>query len=239
MKPNWSTQTDMAQGRSTTYDAGLQRYFNKVYNMMAFGLVVTGLIAYVTANTPALFQAINGSILGIVVALAPLGILFFGLSPAKVARMSVGAVTGIYLLLTALIGLSMSYIFVAYTGASIAKVFFITAGTFAAMSIYGYTTKRDLSKMGSFLVMAVIGLIIASVVNMFLQSPMMQYVISGIGVIAFTGLTAVDTQRIKETYNSAMDRDSMMKLVIMGALNLYLDFINLFQFLLMFLGNRE
>jgi FtsH-binding integral membrane protein len=219
MEPNWSTQTNTAHGQSKTIDVGLQRYFNKVYNMMAFGLVVTGLIAYITASTPALFQAVNGS--------------------AKVSRMSVGAVTGLYLLITGLMGLSMSYVFVAYTGESVAKVFFITAGTFSVMSIYGYTTKKDLSKLGSFLIMGVIGLIIASVVNMFLQSPIMQYVISGIGVLVFTGLTAVDTQRIKETYNSAYDRDSLMKLAIMGALNLYLDFINLFQFLLMFLGNRE
>lgn len=238
MEPNWSTQTDMSRS-TTTFDAGLQRYFHKVYNMMAFGLVVTGFMAWITASTPALFQAVNGTILGLVIMFAPLGILFFGLTPAKVSRMSVGAVTSLYVLLTALIGLSMSYIFVVYTSESIAKVFFITAGTFAAMSIFGYTTKKDLSKLGSFLFMAVIGLIIASIVNIFLKSPMMQYVISGIGVIAFTGLTAVDTQRIKETYNAAYDRDSMFKLAIMGALNLYLDFINLFQFLLMFLGNRE
>ncbi|HRQ60173.1 MAG TPA: Bax inhibitor-1/YccA family protein [Alphaproteobacteria bacterium] len=222
-----------------TVDRGLQAYMQKVYNMMAFGLVVTGFVSWVTYQTPALFEAIHGSWIGLVVALSPLAILFFGLTPSRVSRMSVGGVAGIYVLLTALIGLSLSYIFAVYSGESIARVFFITAGMFAATSIYGYTTKRDLSAMGSMMVMAVIGIIIASLVNLFLQSSAMAFAISVIGVIAFTGLTAWDTQRIKETYSYAMAQTEATKLAIMGALSLYLDFINLFQFLLHLLGNRE
>lgn len=228
-----------AQTQTQTIDRGLQAHMQKVYNVMALGLVVTGIVAYATAHTPGLFNVIHGTWMGIIVMLAPLGIIFFGLTPHKVSRMSVTAVNGLYYALTALIGLSMSYIFVAFTGDSVARVFFITAGMFAATSIYGYTTKKDLSSLGSLMFMGVIGIIIASIVNIFLQSAMMQFVISVIGVIAFTGLTAWDTQRIKETYNAAMAQSEAAKLATMGALSLYLDFINLFQFLLHLLGNRE
>lgn len=227
------------KSRETVIDRGLQAYMQKVYNMMAVGLVVTGFVSWFTYQTPALFQMVNGTWLGLVIALAPLGILFFGLTPNKVARMSGTAVNGIYFLLTALIGLSLSYIFAVYTGESVARVFFITAGMFAATSIYGYTTKRDLSGMGSLMIMGVIGIIIASLVNIFLQSTMMSFVISVVGVIAFTGLTAWDTQRIKETYSYAMGQTEAGKMATMGALSLYLNFINLFQFLLQLLGNRE
>ena len=153
--------------------------------------------------------------------------------------MSTGAVSGLYFLLTGLIGLSMSYIFAVYSSESIARVFFVTAGMFAATSIYGYTTKKDLAAMGSFLFMGLIGLIIAMVVNIFLQSTMMQFVISGVGVLIFTGLTAWDTQRIKETYHASHGSETLTKMATMGALSLYLDFINLFQFLLQIMGNRE
>lgn len=236
MEPNRST---LSQTQAGTFDAGLQKYMQRVYNVMAAGLVLTGFVAYVTAQTPALFNAINGSLLGLVVALAPLGIIFFGLTPNKVARMSTAAVSGLYFLMTGLIGLSLSYIFVAYTGESVARVFFIAAGMFAATSIYGYTTKKDLSGMGSFLMMGLIGLIIAMLVNIFLQSTMMQFVISGIGVVLFAGLTAWDTQRIKETYHYSHGSVTLTKMATMGALSLYLDFINMFQFLLMIFGNRE
>lgn len=237
-------ETKMDTNRSTiaqtgAIDAGLRSFFQKVYNKMAIGLVFTGVIALVTASTPALFNAIHGSWLGLVVALAPLGILFFGLTPRRVATMSAASVSGVYFLLTGLIGLSMSYIFMAYTGESVARVFFIAAGMFAATSIYGYTTKKDLAGMGSLMFMGLIGIIIAMIVNIFLQSAMMQFVISVIGVIVFTGLIAWDTQRIKETYNSAYGEKDLSKLATMGALSLYLDFINLFQFLLALLGSRE
>lgn len=221
-------------------DAGLQAYMQRVYNVMALGLVFTGAIAYLTSQTPALFQAIHGSLLGIVVMLAPLGIMFFGLTPHKVARMSVGAVTGLYFLLTGLFGLSLSYIFLMYSSESIARVFFITAGMFSATSIYGYTTKKDLTAMGSLMFMGLIGVIIAGIVNIFLQSTMLHFITSVIGVIVFTGLTAWDTQRIKEMYSLAHGADALAKTAIMGALSLYLDFINLFVMLLrLFGGSRD
>jgi FtsH-binding integral membrane protein len=220
-------------------DAGLQAYMQRVYNVMAAGLVVTGLVAYFVASTPQLIQAVHGTFLGIVVALAPLGIIFFGLTPAKIRNMSVGTVTGLYFLLTGLFGLSLSYIFLVYTADSITRVFFITASMFAATSIYGYTTKKDLTSMGSLMFMGLIGIIIASLVNIFLQSAMMHFVTSVIGVIVFTGLTAWDTQRIKETYSMSYGRDGMMKTAVMGALSLYLNFINLFVMLLQLFGNRN
>lgn len=236
MEPNRST---LNQTRTASFDVGLQSYMQRVYNVMAAGLVLTGFVAYVTYQTPALFQAVNGTILGLVIALAPLGIIFFGLTPNKVARMSTAAVSGLYFLMTGLIGLSLSYIFAVYSGESIARVFFITAGMFAATSIFGYTTKKDLSAVGSFAIMGVIGLIIAMIVNIFLQSTMMQFIISGVGVLCFTLLTAWDTQRIKETYHYSHGSETLTKMATMGALSLYLDFINLFQFLLMLFGNRE
>lgn len=236
MELNRSTATPV---QGATFDVGLQKYMQRVYNVMAAGLVLTGFVAYVTYQTPALFQAVNGTILGLVVALAPLGIIFFGLSPRRIMGMSTTAVSGLYFLLTGLIGLSLSYIFAVYSGDSIARVFFVTAGMFAATSIYGYTTKRDLAAMGSFLFMGLIGLIIAMIVNIFLQSSAMQFVISGAGVLIFTGMTAWDTQRIKETYHYGHGSETLTKLATMGALSLYLDFINLFQFLLQFMGNRE
>lgn len=220
-------------------DEGLRSHFLRVYNVMGAGLAVTGFTAWTTAQIPGLFQAVNGSILGLIIALAPLGIIFFGLTPNKVARMSTTAVNGLFFLMTALIGLSMSYIFVAYTGISVARTFFITAAMFGAMSIWGYTTKRDLSTMGSLLFMALIGMIIAMIVNIFLQSAMMHYIVSGIGVVLFTLLIGFDTQRIKEMYHPAHGMEANMKMATMGALSLYLDVINLFQFLLQFLGNRN
>lgn len=236
MEPQRSTYT---QTQGTTFDAGLQKFMQRVYNVMAAGLVITGFVAWMTYQTPQLFAAVNGTMLGVVISLAPLGILFFGLTPRKVMSMSTSTVSALYFLMTGLIGLSMSYIFAIYSGDSIARVFFITASMFAATSIYGYTTKKDLSGMGSFMVMGIIGILIAMIVNIFLQSSMMQFVISVVGVICFTGLTAWDTQRIKETYNYAHGSDALTKLATMGALSLYLDFINLFQFLLALLGNRE
>ncbi len=220
-------------------DAGLREHFVRVYNMMAGGLVVTGGVAYAVSQMPQVMQAIHGSFLGIIVALAPLGIIFFGLNPRKLHSMSVSSVTGLYFLLTGLFGLSLSYIFLAYSGESIARTFFITASMFAGMSIYGYTTKKDLSGMGSLMFMGLIGIIIASLVNLFMQSSGLQFAISIIGVIVFTGLTAWDTQRIKETYNVGYGSEGLAKLAVMGALSLYLDFINLFMMLLRLFGNSR
>lgn len=228
-----------ASVRGVTYDAGLRAHFSRVYNTMALGLVVTGAVSYGVASVPELFKMFNGSILGIIVALAPLGIVFFGLTPAKIHRMSLGSVSGLYYLLTALFGISLSYIFAMYSTESIARVFFITAGMFAGTSIFGYTTKKDLSGMGGLMIMGLIGIIIASLVNIFLQSTMMQFVTSVMGVIIFTGLTAWDTQRIKETYSEANGSESNAKMAVMGALSLYLNFINLFMMLLRLMGSQR
>ena len=223
-----------------TIDAGLRSYMQKVYNVMTMGLVVTGALAFLVASTPALTSLfLANKIVFWIVALSPLGIIFFGLTPSKVQRMNGSTVTGLFFLMTALIGISMASIFFVYSGASIARVFFITSGTFAATSIYGYTTKRDLAGMGSFMFMGLIGIIIASIVNIFLKSSGLHFAISILGVLIFTGLTAWDTQRIKETYSAAYDRSNLNKLAVMGALRLYLDFINMFQFLLSLLGNRN
>ena len=224
---------------ATTVDAGLRAHMQRVYNTMALGLVVTGFVSYFVAATPQLFQMFHGTILEWVVMLAPLGIVFFGLTPSKVQRMPLGAVAGLYYLLTALFGISLSYIFMVYAAESIARVFFITAGMFAATSIYGYTTKKDLSSLGSLMFMGLIGIIIAGLVNIFLQSAMVHFVTSVIGVVVFTGLTAWDTQFIKESYHSSMGREGSSKMAVMGALNLYLNFINLFMMLLRLMGDRR
>ena len=218
-------------------DQGLRSYMLGIYNYMALGLGLTGLVATLVASSPALLQAIYGSPLQFVVMLAPVGFVFF-LSfrlhaiQASTAQMLFWAYSG-------LMGLSLSWIFLAYTGASVAKVFFVTAGTFGAMSLYGYTTQKDLTGLGSFLLMGLIGLILASLVNIFVKSSAFEFVISAIGVLIFTGLTAYDTQVIKSEYIEGDDREIMMKKSIMGALRLYLDFINLFLHLLRFLGDRR
>jgi hypothetical protein len=226
-----------AQAEAAQIDVGLRQYMLRVYNYMTGGLALTGVIAYLTANSPTMLNAIYGTPLQWVVMLAPLGfvlVLSFG-----VHRMSAGVAQILFWAFAAVMGLSISYIFLAYSGASIARVFFITAGTFAAMSLFGYTTKRDLTGMGSFLFMGLIGIIIAMVVNLFLASSALDFAISVIGVLVFTGLTAYDTQRIKEMYVEADGAAVMTKKAIMGALNLYLDFINLFIMLLRLFGSRE
>ncbi len=220
-------------------DEGLRAHFQRVYNTMALGLVLTGVTAYGVAMTPDLFRAVHGTFLGLIIALSPLGIIFFGLTPYRMHRMSVAKVSGLYYLLTALMGVSLSYIFMVYSGESITRVFFITAAMFAATSIYGYTTRKDLSSMGSMMFMGLIGLLIASIVNIFMQSTMMNFVISWVGVIVFTGLTAWDTQNIKETYNASYSGETSAKLAVMGSLSLYLNFINLFMMLLRIMGNNR
>ena len=227
-------------GSRTGVDAGLRAHMQNVYNMMAAGLVLTGVVSWFVATTPALQQAVFGNqIVYLIIVFSPLAIIFFGFNPQRMAKMSVTAVALTYFGFVSLMGLSMSSIFLMYKIGSIAQVFFITAGTFSAMSIYGYTTKRDLTSMGSFLMMGLIGLIIASVVNFFMQSSMMSFIISIVGVGIFIGLTAWDTQRIKESYSESLGRDTKMKMAFSGALSLYLDFINLFMMLLRLLGNRN
>lgn len=218
-------------------DEGLRSYMLRVYNYMASGLALTGIIAFLTASSETMIQAIYGTALMWVVMLAPLGFVFF--LSFRINKMSFSAAQLTYWAFAAVMGLSVAWIFLAFTGASIARVFFITAGTFAAMSLYGYTTKRDLSGWGSFLFMGLIGIILAAIVNMFIGSTALQFAISVIGVIVFTGLTAYDTQSIKELYYEADSREVAGKKSVMGALRLYLDFINLFIMLLHLLGARR
>lgn len=227
-----TARTDVGQ-----IDVGLRRYMLSVYNYMAGGLAVSGLIAYLVASSPTVLRAVWGSGLMWVVVLAPVAVVFF--FSFRIQKMSFGAAQLTYWVYAALNGVALSFIFIAYTQTSIARVFFITAATFAAMSLYGYTTRRDLSGFGSFLFMGLIGIIIASLVNLFLQSSAMSFAISVIGVLVFVGLTAYDTQKIKEWYVANEDGATMGKKAIFGALNLYLDFINLFLMLLRLFGSSR
>jgi uncharacterized protein len=215
-------------------DEGLRSYMLQVYNYMGLGLAITGVVAFLVAATPALYVPIFTTPLKWVVMLAPLGFVFF--LGAKIQTMSVSAAQMTFWAFAAVMGLSMASIFLVFTGASIARVFFITAAMFGSMSLYGYVTKRDLSGWGSFLFMGLIGIIIAMVVNIFLQSAAVQFAVSVIGVLVFTGLTAYDTQRIKEMYYELDAADVATRKAIMGALSLYLNFINMFVMLLQLFG---
>ena len=227
-----------AQAQSAAlFDEGLRQHMLRVYNYMGAGLVITGLIAFIVGSTPALYVPIFSSPLKWVVMLAPLAfILFFSF---KAESMSSSTARAMFFAFAAVMGISLSSIFVVFTGESIAKVFFITAATFGAMSLYGYTTKRDLTGMGSFLMMGLFGVIIASLVNLFIASSALQFVVSVVGVLVFAGLTAWDTQKIKEMYSEADDHQSAGRKAVMGALALYLDFINLFLMLLRLFGGRR
>ena len=231
-------------------DEGLRQYMLRVYNYMASALALTGVIAYVTASMSIvandagqitgltqLGATLFGSPLKWVVMLAPLGFVFF--LSARINRMGFSTAQTVFWVFAGLMGISFATIFIAYTGASITRVFFITAGTFAGMSLYGYTTKKDLTGWGSFLFMGLIGIIIASIVNMFIASSALHFAISVIGVLVFVGLTAYDTQKIKNMYLESDDGETMGKKAIMGALKLYLDFINLFIMLLHLFGQRR
>ena len=231
------TRGQVGAAADTRVDEGLRAYMLRVYNYMGSGLLLSGIVAYGVANTPALMNAIFGTPLMWVVMLAPLGLVMF--LSARIEKMSAGAAQATFWVFAALMGASLASIFVVYTQTSIVRVFMITSVTFGAMSLYGYTTKRDLSAWGSFLMMGLIGIIVASIVNIFIESSMMQWVISVIGVLVFTGLTAYDTQKIKEMYSHADSEATMGKKAIMGALRLYLDFINLFLMLLHLFGNRN
>jgi uncharacterized protein len=234
-QPRWTVQS---AGTRVDIDVGLREYMLRIYNYMASGLALTGIVAYLFASS-GMYASLAKTPLIYLVMLAPFGfvlVLSFGIN-----RISAGTAQLLFWLFSGVMGLSLASIFMLYTGASIARVFFITAGTFAAMSIYGYTTQRDLSQFGSFLMMGLIGIILASLVNIFLASSALQFAISVIGVIVFVGLTAWDTQRIKEMYFEIDHSDGQIagKTAIMGALSLYLDFINLFMMLLQLLGVRR
>ena len=218
-------------------DEGLRSYMLRVYNYMASGLALTGIVAYAVSSSPQAMHAIFGTPLFWLVVLAPLGLVFF--LSARINAMQASTAQALFWVYAALMGVSLASIFVVYTGESIARVFFITAGSFAGLSLYGYTTKRDLSGFASFLMIGLIGVIIASVVNLFLHSSGLQFAISVIGVLVFAGLTAYDTQAIKEMYYAGDDGSVATKKSVMGALRLYLDFLNLFLLLLQLFGNRR
>jgi FtsH-binding integral membrane protein len=217
-------------------DVGLRRYMLSIYNYMGLGLALTGIVALLVASSPALYEPILFSPLKWVVMLAPLGfVMFLGF---RVQQMSTSAVQTTFWAFCAVMGLSMASIFLVFTGASIARTFFVTAAAFGALSLYGYTTKRDLSAFGTFLIVGLFGLVIASLVNIFIGSSAIQFAVSVAGVLIFAGLTAWDTQRLKEMYFEAMEPGAQTKMAVMGALSLYLNFINMFQFLLQFMGVR-
>jgi FtsH-binding integral membrane protein len=226
--------------RTAQIDEGLRAHMNKVYGLMSLAMLVTGAVAYTVGSSEALLQQIFGSPLRWVVMFAPLIVVFgFG---AMINRMSAAVAQIVFYVFAGLMGLSLSFIFAIYTGISIAQTFVVTAIAFAGLSLYGYTTKKDLSGWGTFLIMGVIGLIVASIVNIFLASPALMFAISAIGVLIFAGLTAYDTQSIKNEYIQMAaqgDQEWLGKAAIMGALRLYLDFLNMFMFLLQFMGNRQ
>jgi FtsH-binding integral membrane protein len=204
---------------------------------MGAGLVITGLVAFAVASTPALAQAIFGTPLKWVAMFAPLAfVMFFSF---RIERMSASGAQAAFWAFAAVMGVSLASVFLVFTGASIARTFFIAAAMFGATSLYGYTTKQDLSRFGSFLIMGLIGVLIASLVNIFLGSTLLQMVVSIVGVLVFTGLTAWDTQSIKERYAANHDHETSGKLAVFGALSLYLNFVNIFQLLLNFTGERE
>jgi FtsH-binding integral membrane protein len=230
-------RTAPAGARAAEIDVGLRAYMQKVFGLMGLGTAITGLVAFFTANSPALLQVLYGTPLRWVIFLAPLAfvlVLSFGIQ-----RMRASTAQMVFWLFSAVMGLSLASIFLVYTGQSIVMTFFVSSATFFAMALYGYTTKRDLTGWGSFLFMGLIGLIVASLVGLFVQSSALQFAISVIGVLIFTGLTAYDTQKIKEMYYAGDGAEIGGKKAVMGALSLYLDFINLFLYLLRFIGDRR
>ena len=241
---------ETAHQSTAVTDEGLRAYMLKVYNYMATGILMTGIIALITFKMSVVTDS-SGSIVGLtqvgnaiymsglkwLVMLAPLGIVFY--MSFGINKMSAAKAQTTFWIFAALMGLSLSSILLVYTGMSITRVFFICSATFGAMSVYGYTTKRDLTKLGSFLMMGLIGIIIASIVNIFMKSSMMYFVISILGVLIFVGLTAYDTQKIKNMYAASDTGELMGKKAVMGALTLYLDFINLFIMLLRLFGQRR
>ena len=224
-------------------DAGLRNHFNNVYALMTLGLLVTTLTAAVTSGSPMIQEFLgfmsSNMFLAMLVMFSPMILIMMVFNPVMMQRASVPVLAGTFLLFSAYFGVLFSTLFLIYTGESLARVFLITAGMFAGMSIYGYTTKANLSSIGSILGMGAFGLLIAMGANVFFQSTFMFFAISGVGVVLYTLLIAFNTQKIKESYNPAFGDNVNGKMAVMGALNLYIDFVMLFQFLLNFLGNRE
>jgi uncharacterized protein len=236
MAYDWQNRATARPAAWADIDTGLRQYMLRVYNYMGAGLALTGIVAYAAAAS-GVYASIARTPLIYVVIFAPLALVF--LLSYRIQKMSLASAQATFWIYAGLVGLSLAYIFLVYTGVSIASTFFITGAMFLGTSLYGYTTGRDLAGMGSFMFMGLIGVMIAMVVNIFLASPALQFAISVIGVIVFTGLTAWDTQRIKEMYVSGDDAVIAGKKAIMGALALYLDFLNLFLFMLQFMGQRR
>ncbi|WP_421997092.1 Bax inhibitor-1/YccA family protein [Reyranella sp.] len=229
-----------------SFDVGLRNHMVRVYNYMASGLALSGIVAFALFQYQELaalfFQLQGGRVVGLnalgwIAIFAPLGLLL--LVGFRAAQMSAAGVQAVYWAVTALMGVSLSLVLFRYTGASVARTFFVTAAAFGALSLYGYTTKRDLSAFGKFLFMGLVGIILASLVNLFFPSGTMTFIISVAGVLIFSGLIAYDTQRIKEQYAEAWGTEAAQKVAVFGALSLYLDFVNLFQFLMMFMGQER
>jgi FtsH-binding integral membrane protein len=232
-----SESTIRSTTRSTQIDQGLRSYMLGIYNYMALGLGLTGIVAFMMSQNEMLMKVIFGSPLAFVVVLAPIGVALF--MQFKIASIKASTAQLLFWIYAGLMGVSLSCIFLIYTGTSIARTFFVTASMFGTMSLWGYTTKTDLTRMGSFLIMGLFGIVIASVVNMFMRSSAMHLVISLLGVVIFTGLTAYDTQMIKDMYYDDDGFETVEKKSIISALRLYLDFINLFLHLLRFMGDRK
>jgi FtsH-binding integral membrane protein len=247
---NYATATRVGAGRAAAVDAGLRAYMIRVYNYMAMGVGLTGVVAWLTFSAAVVTNA-SGAIVGLtpfgaaiysgpavlVLFLATFGLVMF--ISFRIQHLQPATALTLFMVYAAALGLMLSSVFLAYTGASVTRVFFISAASFGALSLYGYTTQRNLSAFGSFLVMGLFGIMIAMLVNIFLKSTGLDFVISGLGVLIFAGMTAWDTQRIKEMYDPMQDGTVAGRKAVMGALQLYLDFINLFMFLLRFLGDRR
>jgi len=238
---NYAAARGFGADRAVAIDAGLRAHMIRVYNYMAGGVALTGVVAWLTyqytLSNPAFAQALFGSPLVYVLMLAPLALVFF--LSFRIAHLQASTARLLFFVYAALLGLSLSTIFMAYTHASITRVFFVTAASFGALSLWGYTTQRNLDGMGSFMIMGLFGIIIASLVNLFLKSTGLDWTISVLGVLIFAGLTAWDTQQIKEFYSPMDDGTVAGRKVVMGALKLYLDFINMFLFLLRLFGDRR
>jgi FtsH-binding integral membrane protein len=247
---NIAARRGIGTRQAAAIDAGLRAYMIRIYNYMAAGVALTGVVSYLTFNAAAVTneagqitgltpfgQMIFGGPLMIVLFLGTLGMVFF--LSFRINKLQVGTALTLFMVYAGLLGLMLSSVFMTYTGASITRTFFISAASFGALSLYGYTTQRDLSPIGSFLIMGLFGLILAMIVNIFLKSTGLDFAISAIGVLIFAGLTAWDTQKIKEMYSVNDDGTVAGRKAVMGALTLYLDFINLFLFLLRFMGDRR
>lgn len=238
--PNSTREAGSAYAEQVvTFDAGLRAYMIRIYNTVAAGLAISGVVAYGIYSVPALFGIFMNPMVSIGLGVFMIAFLWFGMNPNKMMRQSAASVQSKYYLFTALMGASLCYVFAIYSGQAITRVFFITSAMFAGTSLLGYTTKRDLTGMGSFLMMGLIGIIIASLVNIFLKSTGMTFVISIVSVLVFTGLIAYETQNAKRLYNASNGDETNQKLATISAVNLYLDFINLFLTLLRLFGNRN